>query len=993
MTPGGSSSAAVSTGGSVVPGHAFHDAVTGMAICDLEGRYQLVNPALCRMLGRSEPELIGLLAVDLTHPDDRSDSQAAFETLAAGAAATDQHRKRYLRPDGSSVVVVRTLTVLRDAAGAPTSCLVQVLDVTEAAAAEEALHRSERRSRALLAQASELTVLVDRESRIVYASPASERLMGHLPSDLEGRSVFDFLHSEEIERAGMMFATHLAQALPPTPVGYRLLHRDGSWRLTAMVVTNLLDDPDVAALVVNVRDVTEERAYQDQVEASERRLRSLVAHSWDVITLHGRDGRYLYVSPAVTGLLGYAPEELVGADPSAHVHPDDAGTARAFGAAAAGGEIGTVVQYRFRHRDGSWRWLESTAHDRFEDPAIGGMVVTSRDITARRRRAAQQDAVAALSGDALRGGAIDDLFARAVELVAGVLDVEHCAILQVDGDGRLAVAARVGPPLLVDPYEPERDGRPVTMPAAALRDRASIVWGADDTPAELDPAFARRGLRSGAATVIVDKSEPFGVLTVRSTAAGGFSRADLSFLEVTANVLGATIGRHRVEGELRRRALHDDLTGLPNRVALLDRLTAALARLARQRAHVAVLFVDTDDFKIVNDTLGHVAGDHVVGVVAGRILAVLRGVDTVSRFGGDEFVVLCEHTDAATASAVAERIRLTVAEPIQVDGHGVVVTASIGIAVTDDPSLTAHDLLAQADTAMYAAKGEGKDRSVIFDVAMRRLVTERFDTDAGLRRALAAGELRLHFQPVVRTATGEIVGSEALLRWEHPSEGLLGPDRIIGHAEASGLIVPIGRWVLEHACRQVAAWQASGLTSSVAVNVSARQLAQPDIVDTVAGVLQVTGAHPYQVNLEVTESAVMADLDRAARVIDELRALGLRVGMDDFGTGASSLSYLANLSFDFVKVDRSFITAFDRDRRAAALLETIATLCRALDLDAIAEGIETTGQLDRVRTLGIELGQGYLFGRPVPACEFPHRPPRAPDVGRSLRGGRIVGGS
>lgn len=958
---------------------AFHGAVTGMAILDLEGRFQSVNPALCRMVGRPEAELIGLRTVDITHPEDRLLSASTMDALLAGEADTHQTRKRYLRPDGSVVVGARTTTVLRDDSGRLLGLFSQIVDVTDTAEAQDALRRSEKRFRALVAHASEMTVLVDRSGTIVYASPASWRLLGRSPESLEGRQALDFVHPDDLERARLAFGAHMAGGGGPGAVEYRVGHAGGHWCDAEVLTTNLFGDPDVGALVLNVRDVTEQRRHREQLEASERRLRALVGNSWDAISLHDRDGRYLYCSPAVTQQLGYTPEELIGTDPFSLIHPDDAEAASSFALTVIGGGTGVGLEYRVRHRSGTWRWVESSGHNRLHDPAVAGIVVTTRDVTARRRRAAQQDAVAALSGEALRGGSIEELFTSAVILVAAVLGIEHCALVRADGGGRPSVVAHHGAraehPLPI--LDPSRHGAVM----AQLRDPAPVLWGAAAGPAPvgLDGDWLAGGMQSGAAVVVVDGDHPYGILSAYSAEPDAFSRDDLSFLEAAANVLAAAIGRRRVEEELRHRALHDHLTGLPNRSLFLERLAGALARLDRRPgSSMAVLFVDTDDFKLVNDSLGHAAGDQVVSSVAERIVGVLRRSDVVARFGGDEFVVLCEDTDADRAVRVAERIRRALATPIDLPGRPVVVTASVGIAVTAAGTLTADDLLAQADTAMYVAKQEGKDRSATFDVQMRRQVTERLDAASGLRRALKADELRLYYQPVVDTESGAVIGAEALMRWEHPTEGLLGPERFIDYAETSGLIIPMGAWALDTACRQAATWAGAGFPGHLSVNLSARQLAEADLVTTVKRALVRSGADPALIFLEVTESAVMSDLQRAAKVMGQLLDLGVHVGMDDFGTGHSSLSHLANLPFNFVKIDRSFVARFDQDRRAAALLETIATLCRTLDLAAVAEGVETEAQLARVRELGIPFIQGFLFGRPVPAEAFGHRMPGSP---------------
>ncbi len=961
-------------GRSVALGGVFDDAVTGMALLDADGRFRVVNAALCRMAGRRTEELVGLRPQDITHPEDRGRSETTLRSLLSGDTGTDQVRKRYLRADGTVVHVVRTTIVLRDSTGEVCGLFTQVVDISDAAEAQEALRRSEKRLQALMAHASELTVLVDRHGHIGYVSPASERLLGYRPDELQARDPLELIHPGDRERAAARFAGHQAASAPLRATEYRALHRDGSWRQVEVTTTNLFDDPDVGALVHNIRDVTDTRRYEHQLAASERRLRAIVGNSDDIITVHGRNGRTLFCSPAITSVLGYDAEELLGTDPLGLIHPDDVEAVTAFRHAADGGSP-AAFQYRVRHKHGSWRWLESTARNRLADPAVAGIVLTSRDVTVRRRRSAQQEVVAILSGEAVRGGSVERLFRRATDLVAEVLEVERCTVLRAVEDKQLAVVTRHGPPLVEGRFCAEVDGLPVSLAAQALHDDASVVWsdGASASRPGPYPLLRQAGIRSGVAAVIADGGGLQGALTAYASRPDAFSRDDIAFVEAAANVLAAALGRRRVEDELRRRALHDNLTSLPNRVLLLDRLAGALGRLDRHAGSVAVLFVDTDDFKVVNDSLGHAAGDRVVTAVAQRITGVVRRTDVVARFGGDEFVVLCEDTDAGAAELVAEKIRRALSTPIDLDGRNVVVTASIGIAVGRHGAVSADDLLAQADTAMYAAKRAGKDRAVVFDLQMRRQVTEQLDKASGLRRALNHDELRLFYQPVVRSDTGTVVGAEALVRWEHPDQGLLGPDHFVGFAESSGLIVPMGAWVLEKACEQVAAWAALGFATRVSVNVSGRQLTEDDVARRVGALLDMTGIEPTRLQLEVTESAVMVDLDRVATVMEQVRHLGVQVGMDDFGTGYSSLSHLANLPFDFVKIDRSFIARFDQDRRAAALLQAIATLCRSLDLPAIAEGVETEEQLHEVRRLGIPYIQGFLFGRPVPAAAFPAR--------------------
>lgn len=924
--------------------HLLQDAVTGMAVLGPDGRFRAVNRAMCRILGRREEDLLGTSPSTVTHPDDQALSEKRMLELVGGAIATDQTQKRYLRPDGGVVTVVRTTTVIRDRDEQPIGMFTQVIDMTAAFEAQESVGRSEKRFRALVAHASDATILLDGTGRITYASPASLHLLGHCPEELIGRHALDFIHSEDLDRATRMLAFHLSSAEPTVPATYRLRHRDGTWRTAAVVSTNLFADDSVGAMVINIRDVTEETVFRDQLAASERKFRMLVGNSFDLITIHEPDGRYLYCSPAVSAQLGYRPDELIGTDPFALIHPDDVGRVRAFWDGDRSG--GDSVQYRIPHRDGPWRWMESILQDCLDEPAIAGILVTTRDVTVRQRRAAQQEALTTLSSVALRGGPIEALCQQAVQLVARVIDADYCDVV----------------------YDA---GTPDERRGAHHGERGEVPSGAG--PSEAGSAVA---------TVIPAAGTRTSSLNVYSGSADSFSEGDVAFLESAANVLASAMTRDRIEGELRVQALHDILTGLPNRTLLQDRMETALARLGRHDSCVAVLFVDLDNFKLVNDSLGHPAGDQLVATVAGRLSTVIRSSDTVARFGGDEFVVLCEETDPAAAGDLAERVRRAVCTPLQLEGRAVTITASIGIATTADRTTSPEELLSMADTAMYASKESGKDCATLFALHMRTEATERLDAMSGIRRALAHEEFRLVYQPIVNAANGTDHGCESLVRWQHPTEGLLAPSHFIDYAEASGLIIPLGEWVLRTACGQSAAWRRAGRLPRLSVNVSALQLTQSDLVATVASALEDTGALPRDLYLEVTEHAVMSDVARATETIHRLHELGVKIGMDDFGTGHSSLSQLADLPFDYVKVDRSFIQRFDQDRRTAALLESIITLCRALDLPTIAEGVETPEQMRRLTGLGISFVQGFLFGRPVPAEEYDRRslPSRRPEV-------------
>jgi diguanylate cyclase (GGDEF)-like protein/PAS domain S-box-containing protein len=431
------------------------------------------------------------------------------------------------------------------------------------------------------------------------------------------------------------------------------------------------------------------------------------------------------------------------------------------------------------------------------------------------------------------------------------------------------------------------------------------------------------------------------------------------------------ISRHKsLEQQLVQRALHDQLTGLPNRMLFMDRLEQALERSARRGKFAAVLFLDLDRFKLVNDNLGHDHGDQLLVQVADRLRGCLRRVDTIARIGGDEFTVLLEDVGAAAdAALVSERIIEAFRGSFRVENQEIFVGASIGIALGGrDQGTTAQGLLRNADIAMYRAKANGRACFEVFKSSMRETVKGRLKMETELRRALDRGELRLHYQPQVDLRTARIVGLEALVRWEHPERGLVPPGSFIPIAEETGLILPIGRWVLETACRQASVWRADaeiGLDLVMAVNLSPRQFRHPRLVADVGQVLTESGLDASGLEVEITEGTAMGDADATVKTLEHLKAIGIRLAIDDFGTGYSSLGYLKRFPIDVLKVDRSFVAGLPANRGDAAIVRAVVGLTRALGLKAVAEGVETKDQLDELRGLGCDQGQGYLFGRPT----------------------------
>ena len=553
--------------------------------------------------------------------------------------------------------------------------------------------------------------------------------------------------------------------------------------------------------------LAEKEAAQDSLRLSEDRFRSLIQNSSDVTVVIDASGTWSYVSPGVTDLLGFQPEELLGRPATDLAHPDDQERIRErLGAQLQAGAESELIQFRMPRKDGSWCDVEAVVSNQLDRPSIAGYVANVRDITERKR----------------------------------------------------------------------------------------------------------------------------------------------------------------FEALLAHRALHDPLTGLANRQLILDRANQMLVRARRTGEPVAAYFVDLDNFKDANDSLGHEAGDWLLKGVSERLLALVRAGDTVGRLGGDEFVILIDGASLSTGpELVADRIREALQEPFRIEGfEGITVsiTASIGIAVGDRNS--AHELLRDADIALYRSKAAGRDRAVVFEPAMQSDAQDRLELRTDLDAALLNDEFFLLYQPILHLEDFKVRGVEALLRWRHPTKGIITPDTFIPVLEESGRIVDVGRWVLDEACRQAAAWRAEGYRTGMSVNVSMRQLEADQLIEDVRTALSDHDLPPRWLTIEVTESTLMRDANATVARLNRLKDLGVSIAIDDFGTGYSSLAYLRQFPVDVLKIDGSFVSEMGSPD-ATALIHTLVELGRTLGIVTLAEGIEEQEQLDVLRDIECEYGQGYIFSHPV----------------------------
>ncbi len=713
----------------------------------------------------------------------------------------------------------------------------------------------------------------------------------------------------------------------------------------------------------------------------ERRSARLASDgTWGLVVVRN-DGHIRLVSPMVCRTMAYEPDQVLGRNIFELVHPDDhvlAIDSLARTAAVPGEKY--PLDVRFVGADERTLVWEVTAEDRFD--------VSLDDIVFTVRPADERPEADALVGEQVR---VLDMIGRGERAPATLAEIARvagrrlgvaCAVLTVEPDDReratrvLRLAAADG---ISSELGESIDGTRVAVDSntcgASVHQRSALGSGdliADSSWAGHQQALAAAGFGSCWADPIdsVRITDPLGVLAFFGPRGWTPSAPEVRAADLFASLASVTLQRAHAEAALHHQATHDPLTGLPNRALFLDRLEHALASGDSADTKVAVMFLDLDRFKVVNDALGHEAGDELLVAVAGRIGTVAGAGMTVARFGGDEFTVLVESVrSAADSVAIAEQIIDAFRTPIRVAGEQLMMTVSIGIVLSGAGRMRASTMLRDADAAMYRAKHHGRNRVELFDDRMRARAVARLDLEHALPGSVERGDFSLHYQAEIELDRLSVVGTEALLRWNHPFRGSVAPVDFIPVAEETGVIVELGEWVLAEACRQIARWDAAGPMVAAAprmwVNISAVQLRQAGFPERVQRLLKAMGTDPDRLGLEITESAVMTDVESAIESLTQLRELGMQTAIDDFGTGYASIAALRRLPIDLVKIDRTLVQDVTADRQGAAVFGAIVDLVHATGSTVVAEGVETEEQLMIVRAVGCDAAQGYWIGRPA----------------------------
>jgi diguanylate cyclase (GGDEF)-like protein/PAS domain S-box-containing protein len=906
-----------------------------MVVMDLTGTITWASPALERTIGYPPAEVVGRTVFELVHPDDLGPGLEYASRAYAADEEQDPVTLRLAHADGTWHHVELAAGTVTDDDGTLTAVVVNLRDADARHSAEEALRRSEERFRTLVQHSTDAVIVVDADTTITYASPAVANLFGRPADHFLGTTGADFVHPGDVDRVATL-QTVLEGPGRTASIELRVRDDRDHWRWAEITATNLLDDEYVEGVVIHVRDVTERRTAENALRQSERLFRSVAQSSPTGIYRQDAEHRCVYVNERWQEITGLTSEEALGHGWRRIVHPDDRAWLGVDEDQRDAADLPLQAEFRVVRPNGETRWVAiRTAPIVSEDGEITGNVGTLEDITDRIE--AQRD-----------NQRLIDIFEATNDLV-GISDPK----------GRILYLNQAARRFFAMPAHGGLDGVNLVHKLPA-----SVVERLDT---EIVPMLDADGMWSGELSLVRADDQLVPVLAQLLVHRDGQGR-----MEFFSAVMHDISERKQFESALAHQATHDPLTGLPNRTLLLDRLGVAVDRAIRLGGRIAVLFLDLDHFKVVNDSLGHALGDHLLVAISERLKVALRPGDTIARFGGDEFVVLCEDLHGRPdAVHIADRVSEAVSGPFMIDDAEVFVGMSIGIAFPDhlDPDLDPATLIRDADAAMYRAKERGRGRWEIFDNAMRASAVDRLDIENALRRALERRELRVFYQPVIDLTDGEITGVEALLRWEHAERGLLLPGDFIAVAEETGLIVPVGTWVLEQACRQLTRWHHAVPDLAplrLAVNLSGRQLGHPNLVDDLGAVLAETGVDPSRIELEITESVLMDDVEMSSETLVRLKALGVQLAVDDFGTGYSSLSYLRRFPVDLLKVDRSFVGGLGSDPSDSAIAAAVITLAGTLGLQAVAEGVETAEQLAELRRLGCDRAQGFLLARPAP---------------------------
>ncbi len=905
-------------------------AASGEAIIasTFDGTIASWNPSAERLYGYAAEEAMGKPLSLLTPPECEREPATIISRIQHGGIVQGYETIR-VRKDGSRVRISLSVSPIRDHLGMIVGFSSVARDVSADHAAEAALRESAESFESLFHARAEGSAIHENKI-IVMANRTFAEMLGTTMDAVIGRSVLEFVADNSKEYA-------LEQSRVREGGTYQIFARrsDGT-EFPVDVMASPMRYRGRDMRLITIRDNTSRYSAEAAIRASEEKFRSLVQNGSDIITVVGESGETYFVSPSLERVLGYSLEMFNNLRREDIVYLDDVShLTDCWQDVARGDSAERRIVYRVKHAAGHWLWFDAVLTKLTMDSGVQGIVTNARDITERKVAEAR------------------------LHFATELLDQAMAAVVATTMDGVITHWNRYAEEL----YGWCRD--------EAVGKRVRNLIPMIEVPSPKDEESPLRSGRSERELTVTCKDGSMAEVQVSSSHVFDENDQPIGFISVAVDI-GE---RKRLEEQLRYSALHDPLTGLPNRALLSDRLHHALEHSKRRGVQVALLFLDLDRFKLINDSFGHAGGDKVLRDVAKRLEGSLRSGDTLARIGGDEFVVLLEDIrEQSVVTEVAKRLSDALEYPFDLDGKEMRIGVSIGISLGASDCRDPERMMSEADTALYRAKAGGRGTISFFNPAMMSNAERRLALELELRNVVKRGELELHYQPIIDLSTGIVREVEALARWRHSEYGMLPPSEFIPLAEETGMIIPIGRWVAMESCRQAARWKSSelagGVEPAVSINLSAAQFRDPKLAYELARELDRTGLDPARLNLEITEHLLVVDVEGTAKTLSELRDLGVKIAIDDFGTGYSSLGYLRHLPVDAIKLDRAFVRGLGADAGSLAIVEGITALAHSLGLSVTAEGIETEEQLAYVRSAGCDRGQGYLFARPSPAREI-----------------------
>ncbi|MDJ0728818.1 MAG: PAS domain S-box protein [Crocosphaera sp.] len=909
----------------------FNKSPTAMGLANMEGMLINVNEALCQLVGYSAEELLTKGCADITHPDDLEKEKKLFNQLLSGTINSFCLEKRYITKNKQIIYGLHQATLIRDIEGKPLHLLGQTIDITQQTRQTLALQESEERLGRIISTISDGLLVVNPQGNVRFINDAGVKIFGRSTSQLTDHPLGLPLGNDQ-------------------PTQIFIQQPQGKLIIAQMRVADITWQGE-SAYLVSLRDITENYEAQEALSKSEEKYRQIVETATEGIWIIDQDNKTSFVNQQMAQMLGYEIEEIIGknlfnfVDLQDNIKIENNIQKRCQG-------IAETHDFKFRCRDGRELWTIVSTNPLLDHQ--GNYVGSLSMITDISQRKKMEQALYE-SEQRLEG------ILTSIQDVVWSFDANFSRLIYINPAAQITFGFCLeklynNPNLWLqlihtDDQESVRYHRQILKEVGYTEYKYRIIRNDDKT----------RWLSSRMRCVYDEK--------------GKIIRIDGIDSDITE--------QKQAEEQLQYNATHDPLTNLPNRILFMDRLEHARQRQKRHPNFTfAVLFLDLDEFKIINDSLGHAMGDQLLKEIARRLEDGLRSDDTLARLGGDEFTILLEDIeDIKDAIKIAKRIHLDLTRPFILEGQDIFINTSIGIALSSSGYEKAAEILRDADTAMYRAKADGKACYAIFDREMHERAVSRLQLETDLRIGITKQEFSLYYQPIISLTNCELTGFEALIRWHHPKKNLISPGQFIPIAEETGLIIPIGEWILKEACQQMKQWQTQFPNYShlkIGVNLSSKQLKYTNLINTIDQILKETKLDSKSLKLEITETLLMENLQAATEILLKIQKRDIEICLDDFGTGYSSLSYLHRFPVNTLKIDRSFVMRMEPNNENAEIVRAIVHLAHILGLDIIAEGVETELQLAQLRWLGCEQGQGYFFAKPLPSWEvenFLKKPP------------------